>query len=186
MGILQSDQARRRYAVACLVGAIAGFISGFVKLGWEIPLPPRTPARNATQPPVQLLQQLGIPEHATHLGYTYNGNADLMWVGFLMHFAFSIAVAIFYCVVAERFPQIKIWQGVAFGLLVWIGFHEVLLPLFGTIPAPWHQPWQEHLSEALGHALWMWVIELVRRDLRSRITRAPDPEATPSPAGSSD
>jgi uncharacterized membrane protein YagU involved in acid resistance len=27
-----------------------------------------------------------------------------------------------------------------------------------------------------GHAAWMWVIELTRRDLRNRITHEPDPE----------
>lgn len=30
-------------------------------------------------------------------------------------------------------------------------------------------------SEALGHVIWLWSIELVRRDLRNRITHQPDP-----------
>jgi putative membrane protein len=55
---------------------------------------------------------------------------------------------------------------------------EVLFPprVLGTIPAPWDQPWQEWFSEITGHAAWMWVIELTRRDLRNRITHEPDPE----------
>jgi putative membrane protein len=54
------------------------------------------------------------------------------------------------------------------------------MPGLGTVPAPWHQPWQEHLSELLGHIVWMWSIEVVRRDLRSRITGEPDPWVEPS------
>ena len=33
------------------VGAVAGLVSGLVKLGWENILPPRTPERDATNPP---------------------------------------------------------------------------------------------------------------------------------------
>jgi periplasmic/secreted protein len=29
--------------------------------------------------------------------------------------------ALLYCIAAEYFPKIKLWQGAAFGLLVWIG-----------------------------------------------------------------
>ena len=37
------------------------------------------------------------------------------------------------------------------------------------------QTWAEHFSEALGHVIWLWSIELVRRDVRNRITHQPDP-----------
>ena len=40
-------------------GIIAGMISGMVKIGWEKILPPRTLARDATNPPQHMLQQLG-------------------------------------------------------------------------------------------------------------------------------
>ena len=45
-------------------------------------------------------------------------------------------------------------------------------------PFPWvagGQTWAEHFSEALGHVIWLWSIELVRRDVRNRITHQPDP-----------
>ena len=51
MTITQTDPSRRKYAVAALVGLIGGIISAIVKFGWEVPLPPRTPERNATNPP---------------------------------------------------------------------------------------------------------------------------------------
>ena len=81
-----------------------------------------------------------------------------------------------YCLAAERWPQIKLWQGAAFGFAVWVVFHLVLMPAMGTVPAPWDQPFAEHFSECFGHIFWMWVMELARRDLRNRITHEPDAE----------
>ena len=112
---------------------------------------------------------------------SFNGNDNLPIYSFIIHFSFAIVFALFYCIVAEYFPGIKLWQGAAFGLLVWIGFHLVLMPLMGTVPSPFPwveggQSWAEHFSEALGHIVWMWSIEIVRRDLRNRITHEPDAE----------
>ena len=115
MALIQTNPKRRRYGVAAIAGVLGGIVSAIVKFGWEVPLPPRTPERNATNPPQELLQQLGIPENVTHLSYTFNGNEGLPWVSFIVHFSFSIAFAIIYCLLAERFPQIKLWQGAAFG-----------------------------------------------------------------------
>lgn len=150
-----------------------------MKFGWEVPLPPRTPLRNATNPPQQLLQQLGFSEHFTHLTYSYSGN-HLPYISFIIHFGFSIFFAVAYAVIAEKYPQIKLWQGAAFGFAVWVVFHLVLMPLMGTVPAPWNQPFNEHFSECFGHIFWMWVIELTRRDLRNRMTHEPDAEVTTS------
>ena len=92
----------------------------------------------------------------------------------------AIVFAVFYCVMAEYYKSITLWQGAAFGLLVWVGAHLVLMPLTGTVPSPFPwvaggQTWAEHFSEALGHVIWLWSIELVRRDLRNRITHQPAP-----------
>lgn len=176
MNITQTDPKRRKYGVATLVGLIGGIISAIIKFGWEVPLPPRTPERNATNPPQSLLELFGMNPDLTHATYTFNGNEGLPWMSFIIHFSFSIVVAIVYCVLAERFPQVKLWQGAVFGILVWIGFHVILMPLMGIVPAPWDQPWQEHFSEIFGHIVWMWVIEIFRRDLRNRFTKEPDAE----------
>ncbi|ENN8379088.1 hypothetical protein ACAX46_004581, partial [Providencia rettgeri] len=37
-------------------------------------------------------------------------------------------------------------------------------------------PWYENVSEIFGHLIWFWSIEIIRRDLRNRITHEPDPE----------
>lgn len=176
MHFTTTEPSRRRYAVAALVGLITGIIGAIVKFGWEIPFPPRTPERDATNPPQRLLEQLGMSPDVSHMTYAYNGNPRPI-ISFIVHFGFSIAFALIYCLLAERWPQIKLWQGAFFGLLVWIVFHLVLMPLMGTVPAPWDQPFAEHFSECFGHMFWMWTIELTRRDLRNRITHEPDAEA---------
>lgn len=55
-----TDPVRRRVGVAALVGLIGGIFSAIVKFGWEIPFPPRTPERDATNPPQALLEMLGM------------------------------------------------------------------------------------------------------------------------------
>ena len=46
-----TDPVRRRLGTAAFVGVLAGIFGGIVKFGWEVPFPPRTPERNATNPP---------------------------------------------------------------------------------------------------------------------------------------
>ncbi|MDI9750594.1 DUF1440 domain-containing protein [Stutzerimonas stutzeri] len=46
----------------------------------------------------------------------------------------------------------------------------------GLTPPLFDLPWYENVSEILGHLVWFWSIEIIRRDLRNRITHEPDPE----------
>ena len=62
-----------------------------------------------------------------------------------------------------------------------VGAHVVVMPLLGWAPNPFPwvagaQTWSEHFSEFFGHIVWLWSIEIVRRDLRNRITHEPDAE----------
>lgn len=176
-----TDPARRRIGVATLVGLIAGAFSAIVKFGWEVPFPPRTPERDATNPPQTMLELwFGMSPEQSHALIFFNGNPRPIY-SFIVHFAFSIVIALFYCIVAEYFPRIKLWQGAVFGFLAWIFFHVLLMPLTGLVPTPFPwveggQTWDEHFSECFGHILWVWSIEVVRRDIRNRITHEPDPE----------
>lgn len=157
--------------LAILLGLVSGLVCGFSKLGWEIPLPPRTPLRDLTNPPQQLLEQMGFSFHFTHLTYLYNGNPRPI-ISFCMHFGFAIGFAVLYCVVAEYWPRITLGQGAVYGLVLWVGFHLLLMPALGTVPPPWQQPVTEHLSELFGHAFCFWMMELTRHDLRGRFLAA--------------
>lgn len=161
----------RHYGVAFFAGIMGGLISAFVKSGTEGIMPPRTPDRIA--PPIQMIQDMGIDIH--NLVYTYSDQV-INWGGSLVHILFSIVWAVLYCVAAEIFPKVKLWQGLAFGIGVTILFHGIVLPIFNLSPAAWNLPFDELFSELIGTLLWMWTIEVFRRDLRNRLTKKPDPE----------
>lgn len=140
-----------------LVGTAAGVISGLVKLGWENILPPRTAERDKVNPPQTLLQQLGMPAKLTQATYTYSGQ-HLPWVSYLVHFGFSVSFATAYAALLEKKVKVlTLGEGIPFGLAVWVAFHLVIMPKMGTVPDAHHQPAEEHLSEGLGHAIWMWT-----------------------------
>lgn len=84
----------------------------------------------------------------------------------LVHFAFSTGFAVVYCVLAECFPQVKLWQGAAFGILVSSGLTSCSCPPRASSLPPWNQPFAEHFSEFFGHIIWMRVIEVHRRGPR--------------------
>lgn len=161
----------RNYPVALLAGIIGGIMSGFVKSGTEGIMPPRTPNRIA--PPIEMIQDLGVNVH--DMVYTYSDQI-VNWGGSGIHMLFSIVWAVIYCIAAEIFPKVKLWQGLAFGILVTVLFHGVLLPILNLSPLPWQLPGDEIFSEAVGTLLWIWTIEIFRRDLRNRMTKKPDPE----------
>ena len=179
--LTKTDPARRRIGPAIIVGLIGGFFSAIVKFGWEVPIPPRTPGiRSETNPPQSMLEWFGMSHDTSHTMVTFNNNpAPIM--SFCVHFAFAIVFALIYCVIAEYYPAIKLWQGAAFGVFVYVGAHVVVMPLLGWAPNPFPwvagaQTWSEHFSEFFGHIIWLWSIEVVRRDIRNRITHEPDAE----------
>lgn len=92
------------------------------------------------------------------------------------HIIFSLVFAIGYCIVAERFPKVKMWQGLMAGIISTIAVHGISFPLLGLTPPLSQLPVDEYVSEILGHLFWFWSIELIRRDLRNRITHEPDAE----------
>ena len=197
-GIFEQTPAnRRRYGVAIFVGIIAGLISAFVKWGAEHPFPPRSPidffaaackvditglsqdqilqvcSRAFLNPPhVFLRDYLGIDP--TQAAFTF-ADHGFDWIG-VTHITFSLVFAIAYCLVAERFPKIKFWQGIGAGLIADICVHYITFPALGLTPPVAEWPLYEHISEFVGHIFWFWTIEIIRRDLRNRITREPDAE----------
>ena len=156
--------ARGSLLQAAGVGGLAGLVSGMVKIGWEAVLPPRTPERDDPNPPMHLLEQLSVPADIRDATVTFNEN-QVPVTGLAVHHAFSVAMAVPYCVAARRCPAITAGGGAVYGLGVWAGFHLGLLPALGTVPPATEQPWQEHVSEAAGHVVWAWSIEAVRRAL---------------------
>jgi putative membrane protein len=174
--LVVTQPVRRLYALAAFVAVPAGLLSGLVKLGWEVPFPARTPEQNLTTPAQAFAEALfGLPSSFVHQTYTFNGQ-DVPYVSLMLHLLFSICFVGIYCVVAEKYPQIKLWQGIAYGLAIWVAWHLLVLPAFGATGAPWDLQMAQHASEIPGHVVWMWTAELVRRDLRNRVSHQPDAE----------
>ncbi|AVK63649.1 DUF1440 domain-containing protein [Lactobacillus sp. CBA3606] len=158
------------HQAAMVAGITGGVISGLVKLGWENVLPPRTAARDQTNPPQRLLQQVGVPASITHATYTYAGH-QLPGVSYVMHFGFSTTFAVAYSLWARQHPKAQAGSSALYGLGVWTAFHHLILPALGTVPAAKDQPVEEHLSEAIGHVLWMWTADWVSATVYDRLTK---------------
>lgn len=164
-----SKREDRHLFIATLIGIITGVLSAFVKSGTESILPPRTLDRIA--PPVKMIEDMGV--NINDFVYTYSEQV-VHWGGNGIHIIFSIAVAVFYCVVSELFPRIKMLQGLVFAVIVMVVFHGIVLPTLKLSPAVWNLPFDEVFSEVIGTLLWMWSIELLRMNLRYRITKQAD------------
>ncbi len=201
----QTEPSKRRYGLAVFVGIIAGIISAFVKWGAEHPFPPRSPIDLFTAAcPAPVLDALNSgaivmdqalqtcsraflnPPHVflrDYLGINpiepafIFADIDFNWIG-VTHMIFSLVFAIGYCIVSERFPKITFWQGIGAGLIANICVHYITFPALGLTPPVAAWPWYEHVSELVGHIFWFWTIEVIRRDLRSRITGETDPTET--------
>ncbi|MBF9000761.1 MULTISPECIES: YagU family protein [Vibrio] len=192
----QTPSSRRRYGLAAFIGLIAGIVSAFVKWGGEVPLPPRSPSdiftaacapehliraaanidcsRNFLNPPYLFLRDYLHVTDPNSPVYTFAGHV-FNWVG-VTHITFSIVFAVGYCIVAEVFPKIKLWQGLLAGFLATVAVHWISFTTMGLTPPLWDLPWYENVSEIFGHLVWFWSIEIIRRDLRNRITKEPDAE----------
>ncbi len=172
---VKTDPRCRRYGVAALAGFMAGIISAFVKWGAEVPLPPRTfsGGRDEFNPPYLFLRDyLGIDPTQT----VYTFSEHIINPVMVTHIIFSLVFAIGYCVVAEIFPKVTLWQGILAGVMVTVVVHGIFCPALNLTPPLTQLPADEYVSEILGHIFWFWVIELMRRDLRNRITHEPDAE----------
>ncbi len=153
----RTARSTRRPIAGLLAGSIGGFISGFVKLGWEVPWPPRAADR---VPEPQLLVSL----------FTHHPTPG--WVSLVIHFTFSTLSGAAYGLLAEILPIVTLGMGVVFGLAIWIGAHELIMPWLGLTPPALQLPASEQGSEFFGHALWGFVIAIFYEDLRRRFTRS--------------
>ncbi len=148
--------SKRHMMVGMMAGAVGGLFGGWFKLGWEVIWPPRAADR--------------IPEPAV-LVTLFTHAPTSAAIGFVIHFTFSILSGIAYGALVEVLPIVALGTGAIFGLAIWVGAHEVIMPLMGLTPPTWLLPANEQGSEFFGHALWGFVIGALYEDLRRRWTR---------------
>ncbi|MDO4881408.1 MAG: DUF1440 domain-containing protein [Capnocytophaga sp.] len=182
MSKLQMTNASERNLPRALsIGAFIGLIGAFVKWGWEVPFPPRNPYEGfpyegmtgavmnngvleRVTPPQVFLEQLGLPYDWT---YTFSG-IELPLSIFIVHILFSVVFGIIYCVASEYFPIVRMWYGAVFAIISNVLAHIIVMPLIGLVPPLTEIPFDENLSEMLGHIFWVLVMELCRRGIEAK------------------
>src|SRR5699024_12199842 len=83
-----------------------------------------------------------------------------------IHYGFSVGNALLYGLIAEKCSKITFGKGILFGVGVHVIFHEFVLPKLNLTPAKEDLPAEEHLSELLGHIIWMNTIDIVRNSVK--------------------
>lgn len=81
---------------------------------------------------------------------------------------FTLTITIIYCAAVECFPRASLLHGIVFGGGVSVLVHGLVVPLMGLSGWLWIAGLQDLISEFVGTVFWIWTIEAVRRDLRSR------------------
>lgn len=142
-------------------GLLAGFIGGIAgagaKLIGEAIYPPRI--HGEEPPPAVLAERLA--------GHPLSDGEKTVATQ-IFHWSTSAAIGAIYGAVAEVAPIVTIGHGVGFGVVVMLATHESTLPLLGLDDSPARQPLRKHTSELATHALFGFVVELVRRWLMRR------------------
>jgi putative membrane protein len=134
---------------------MGGLIGGVVKVLCEQIAPPRPPGREL--PPAVLAEKM-IRRQLT--------DEQKSTTATVMHFAFSVSTGAAYGALVELWPAARIGSGTAFGLAIWAGFHELLLPAAGATPKLADLPVSEQVNEFVTHAIFGVTVEAVRGALR--------------------
>ncbi len=88
-----------------------------------------------------------------------------------MLLAFSMLCGVAYGVLVELFPVVALGAGAVFGVLIWVGAHDIIMPLMRLAPPPWDLPLNQQAYEVVGHALWGLVIGVFFWYFRSRFVK---------------
>ncbi len=92
----------------------------------------------------------------------------------LLHFSFAIVFSILFVLLIQKWKQVGMARGAVYGPIIWVAWHVILMPLFGTVPAAWDQPFEEYFSEILGHVVWAWSIAATDKHPKAnRVCRSP-------------
>jgi uncharacterized membrane protein YagU involved in acid resistance len=83
------------------------------------------------------------------------------------HWTFSVLSGAIHGVLVEARPSLENSQGIPFGLAIWIGMHEILLPLTHATPTLKKLPRSEQINECVTHCAYGLAVERTRRMVRS-------------------
>ncbi len=145
-----------------IVGLIAGLVASGVKTICELISPPRPPG--ALSPLGKMIDSASVLATGEPMAQSLRSVSEPV-----VHFSFGAVVAAVYVVVSERFPILRAGCGTLFGVLFWLGLHEIFLPLAGFSASPAQMTLWEQGNEFVSHIFFGVTVELVRRGLTRKL-----------------
>ncbi len=162
-----------RFWIAFTIGIIVGIIGGIIRLGWEI-LFPIDFSEKIDDITKHIMEFLHITPEIMTIQYVFTNGYEWRIFYLTWQFGFSIFFGVLYVILAEFYLKLKFAHGILYGAVLWILCYAITLPLFGFIDSS-NQTWVYFTTSFLEILLWIWITELIRRDLRNRITQERDP-----------
>jgi uncharacterized membrane protein YagU involved in acid resistance len=143
---------------AC-AGALGGIVGAAVKLACEAVVPPRPPGREP--PPGILAADLRRSIDGRELSADEKQRAAMS-----AHWLFSVLSGALYGALLETNVSIAALEGAPLGFALWLGLHEIALPLLHATPPLRELPLSEQLNEFVTHGLYGFSVERTRRAFR--------------------
>lgn len=161
-----------RILVSFLIGIIVGGIGAIVRIGFEIlyPLHLQTPLDTQAE---YIFQIFHIDSELLQLHYVFSNGYEWHVLYMVWQFGFSIIFSICYVMFAEFWLKLKFAHGIFYGIGLWFFIYVLFLPLCGFVSIS--DILLYYVLSLMESLLWIWIIELTRRDLRNRITQERDP-----------
>lgn len=83
--------------------------------------------------------------------------------GIAVHYAIGIGPAALYGALVDRFPELGVGRGTAFGLAMFLLEDELMNPLAGLAAPPGDYPWQAHARGLVAHLAFGFVLDSILR-----------------------
>jgi putative membrane protein len=168
---------RRNFETAFMTGLIGGIVGSWVmNQYWTIMAKMKekqaSPSELAQLRTSQEQQQLDNPtvKVAEIISGDIFGHQLDDWekklAGPFVHYAFGAVTGAFYGLVAELLPRVSAGCGTAYGIAIWLGADEIMVPALKLSKAPEEYPLSQHLSGLGAHLAYGIALEAVRRPLR--------------------
>ncbi|RDU67622.1 DUF1440 domain-containing protein [Helicobacter didelphidarum] len=174
MQIYTNLSAVYRIWISSLIGIVVGMIGGVIRIGWEV-LFPLVLRENLGEIAQIMMSFIHITPEILQMRYVLDNGYEWHILYLLWQFCFSIFFAMLYVILVEFYVKLKFAFGILYGCMIWILCYMLFLPLFGFVESLENQNISYFIASLCECILWMWIIELSRRDLRNRITQERDP-----------
>lgn len=163
-----------RIFVSLFIGIIVGFVGGIVRLGWEVLFPLHLQDSLGKEASM-LFDFLHIDLAYLQLSYVFQNGYEWHVLSMAWQFGFSLFFSLIYVLFAEFWLRLKFGFGIFYGIFLWLCVYVAFLPMLGFVFIEPDSMMLYYGASFVEMILWIWIIELTRRDLRNRITQELDP-----------